>query len=153
MGAENPFWRGETHGGYSQRRSDFFVTTLRASVIHLKQTIIFKTWMRNHKKLLSPAKYSFVIFTNRAASPGRVCPTRDTDALTSPSTARGAGSTTKATETGAAGDGPGGGCSISTAQGWGENWREGLAKWVSDAHASVSLAAQGETSLQGPPPV
>lgn len=64
--------------------------------------------MRNHKKLLSPAKYSFVIFTNRAASPGRVCPTRDTDALTSPSTARGADSTTKAAETGAAGDGPGG---------------------------------------------
>lgn len=38
------------------------------------------------------------------------------------------------------------GCSIGTAQGWGENWREGLAKQISDAQASVSLAAQGETS-------
>lgn len=63
--------------------------------------------MRNHKKLLSPAKYFFVIFPNSAASPGRVCPTRDIDTLTSPSTPRGVGSATKAAEMGAAGDGPG----------------------------------------------
>lgn len=48
-----------------------------------------------------------MIFMNRAASPGRVCPTSDIDALTSLNTAQGAGSATKAAETGAAGDGPG----------------------------------------------